>query len=104
MHKAKGSNSCERLPVDELKEVRAWLYGRPRLARPVVTRLGGVQRFAVRRHAETALQVGGAAVHEAGADDGMALEFVGEGFEERGPLLGGGSALRVLGRRRIRHR
>ena len=54
----------------------------------MVTRLGGVQRFAVRRHAETALQVGGAAVHKAGADDGMALELPGQGCPEGVPLKG----------------
>ena len=40
----------------------------------------------MRIDAETLLQIRGQAVHEAKADDGMALEFVGEGFEEDGPL------------------
>jgi hypothetical protein len=74
LHKAKGSNSCER-PAGSA----------PRLARPV-TRLS--RRLAVRRHDEGLLQGRGATVHKAWSYDRMPLELDGQRLEESPALQG----------------
>ena len=46
-------------------------------------RLGGVRPFSVRLDAGSALQVRGQAEHEAGPNDGMQRELLGQSFQER---------------------
>jgi hypothetical protein len=64
LHKAKGSNSCER-PAGG-SDARPG--SAPGLARPL---RGGEQRFTVRHHAEALLQLRRATVHNASANDGI---------------------------------
>jgi hypothetical protein len=45
-------------------------------------RLGGVRRFAVRRHDESLLQGRRATVDNAWLNDGVPLELLGQGFQE----------------------
>jgi hypothetical protein len=56
------------------------------LARWQVPRRGGGRGLRSRLDDELALQVRGQAVHQAAADDGMALELLGQSFQE-GPAL-----------------
>jgi hypothetical protein len=73
LHKAKGSNSCERPAAGSA----------PRLARPL---RGGEQRFTVRHHAEALLQLGGATMYDTRTDYRMPLELLGQGFQEGAAL------------------
>jgi hypothetical protein len=47
-----------------------------------MSRLGGARRFAVRRHAEGLLQLGGATVHETRPDNRVPLKLCRESFQE----------------------
>jgi hypothetical protein len=69
LHKAKGSNSCER-PAGGLS------------APPGAPSAWGEQRFTVRHHAEALLQLGGATMFDTRTDDGIALELDRQSFQE----------------------
>jgi hypothetical protein len=66
------------VPILSFGQLRVRLFSRSQ----GVTRLGGAQRFAVRRHAKALLQLGGATVHKAGSDDGMPLELRSQSFQK----------------------
>ena len=80
MHKAKGSNSCER-PAGGLGDPGPG--SAPHLAHPL---RGGEQRFTVRHHAEALLQLGGATMYDTRTDYRMPLELLGQGFQEGAAL------------------
>jgi hypothetical protein len=56
------------------------------LAGPPVSRLDGARRFSVRRDDKGLLQLRRATVHDPRSNDGMPLEFLGQGFQERAAL------------------